>query len=289
MKTLFLLLWVMFSSAAGASPSTPGRTVVDELGRNVSVPDHPHRVISLIPSITETVFALGAGEDVVAVSDYVRYPAEAKKKPSVGNILTPSLETILSLHPDLVFSTPQYTQQSTLDQIERMGIPVYLVEPHGLAGVLRSVTDIGHALDRDARAAVLVSSLQRRIDAVKARVHSLPVVSVFMPISYDPPITIGKGAYITEIIAAAGGRSITDDLPQEWDNISMEAVVARAPAALLMYTDSTFTLATLAQRPGWSVLPAVRNHRVYLVDKRIDFPSPIAIDALEELAKQFHP
>jgi ABC-type Fe3+-hydroxamate transport system substrate-binding protein len=283
MKTL--LLWLLLlPGTAWAS-----RTLTDELGYPVNVPDHPHRVICLVPSITDTVFALGAANDVAAVSDFVRYPTEATKKPSVGSMLTPSLETILALYPDLVLATPKFTQQSALDQIERMGIPVYLVEPHGLSGVLGSVTDIGHALNRDAQAAALVARLQQRIDAVKAHVHNLPVITVFMPISYDPPITIGKGAYITEIIAAAGGRSITDDLPQEWAHVSMEAVIARAPEALLMYADSKFTVATLAQRPGWGVLPAIRNHRVYTVDQRIDLPSPSAIDALEDLARQFHP
>ena len=283
MKTLLLLL-LLLPTAAFAN-----RTVTDELGRTVTVTDHPHRIICLVPSITDTVFALGAASDVAAVSDYVRFPAEAMKKPSVGSILTPSLETILALHPDLVLATPKFTQQSTLDQIARMGIPVYLVEPHGLSGVLRSVTDIGHALNRDIQATILVAHLQRRIDSVKAHVRGLPVITVFMPISYDPPITIGKGAYITEIIAAAGGRSITADIDQEWAHVSMEAVIARAPEALIMYSDSKFTIATLAQRPGWGVLPAVRNHRVYTVDKRIDFPSPVAIDALEDLARQFHP
>ena len=281
-----VLFWLLLVLAPAAKAD---RTVTDETGHSVVVPDHPHRIICLIPSITDTVFSLGAADDVVAVSNFVHYPVEATKKPSVGDILNPSLEMILSLHPDLVFSTPHFTQTATLDQIRRAGIPVYLVETHGLAGVLRSVIDIGHALNRDAQAAVLAGSLQRRIDAVKTRVHVFPVVNVFMPISYDPPITIGKGAYITEIIAAAGGRSVTDDLPQEWANVSMEAVIARAPEALLMYTDSTFTITTLAQRPGWSVLPAVHNHRVYHVDQRIDLPSPVAIDALEALAKQLHP
>jgi iron complex transport system substrate-binding protein len=102
-------------------------------------------------------------------------------------------------------------------------------------------------------------------------------------------ITIGQGAFITEIIALAGGRSITDDLRQEWPHISMEAVVARAPHALLMLRGGHTTIESLKDRPGWNVLPAVRAGRVYYVDKRVDFPSPVAIDALEDLARQFHP
>jgi iron complex transport system substrate-binding protein len=131
--------------------------------------------------------------------------------------------------------------------------------------------------------------LQQRIDAIHAAVKGKPVVSVFMPVSYDPVITIGKGSFITDIIEAAGGHSITDDLNQEWPHISMEAVIARAPRALLMMRGGTITPDILKTRPGWDILPAVRTGRVYFVDKRVNFPSPIAIDALEDLAKQFHP
>jgi iron complex transport system substrate-binding protein len=219
----------------------------------------------------------------------VEYPAEAKSKPSVGSIINPSLETILSLHPDLVLAMPHANDQATLDQIQRLNIPVYLVDPHGVAGILQSIAHVGQAIDREAEARVLIASLTRRIDAVRASVQGKPVINIFMPVSYDPVITIGKGAFITEIVALAGGRSITDDIAQEWPHISMETVVARAPQALLMLRGGKTTIASLKTRPGWSVLPAVRDGRVYYVDKRVDFPSPIAIEALEDLARQFHP
>jgi ABC-type Fe3+-hydroxamate transport system substrate-binding protein len=124
---------------------------------------------------------------------------------------------------------------------------------------------------------------------VRAAVAGKPVTSVFMAVSYDPVITIGKSSFITEIVEAAGGRSITDDIAQEWPQISMEAVIARAPQALLMMRGGTITLAILKTRPGWDKLPAVRAGRVYFIDQRVELPSPIAIDALEDLAKQFHP
>ena len=124
---------------------------------------------------------------------------------------------------------------------------------------------------------------------VRRRVDGKPLIRVFMPVSYDPPITIGKGAFITEIIAAAGGRSITDDIQQEWPHISMETVIARAPESLLLVRGGMISVDILQTRPGWNILPAVRNGRVYYVDKRVEFPSPVAIDALEDLTRQFHP
>ncbi len=285
MKTILLALLLLTSFA----PCYASRTVTDETGRTVTVSDHPHRIISLVPSITDDVFSLGAGGDVVGISDYVQYPKEALVKPSVGTISDPSLEAILALHPDLVLGAPHANNQNTLDQLEHLNIPVFLVDPHGVAGILHSLTDLGNALDRQTDATALVGRLNQRIAAVRASVKGKPVINVFMPVSYDPVFTIGKGAFITELIAIAGGHSVTDDINQEWPQISVETVVARAPEALLMLGGGHTTIAALKLRPGWSILPAVRNGRVFYVDKRVDFPSPIAIDALEDLAKQFHP
>ena len=270
-------------------PCYATRTVTDETGHAVTVPEHPHRIISLVPSITDDVFSLGAGDDVVGISDYVQYPREALSKPSVGTITDPSIEAILALHPDLILGTPYANNQNAIDELRHLNIPVFLVDPHGVSGILRSITDLGHALNRESQATAVVASLNQRIDAVRARVKGKPVINVFMPVSYDPVFTIGKGAFITEIIAIAGGRSITDDINQEWPQISLETVVARAPDALLMLRGGSTTLDALEKRTGWKLLPAVRNRRVYYVDKRVDFPSPVAIDALEDLAKQFHP
>lgn len=270
-------------------PCMASRIATDETGRTVVLPDHPHRIVCLVPSITDSVFAIGAGADVVAISDYTKYPVEALNRPSVGSIMSPSMETILSLHPDLVLGMPHANQQAPLEQLQHLGIPVYLVDPHGLDGILHSIASLGVATGHESGAHEEILKLQNRIAVVRARVAGKPVVKVFAPISYDPPITIGKGAFITEIISAAGGRSITDDIGQEWPHVSMEAVVARAPEALLLVRGGMISLDVLKRRPGWNMLPAVRDSRVYFVDKRVEFPSPVAIDALEDLAKEFHP
>jgi iron complex transport system substrate-binding protein len=272
-----------------ANPCFASRTLTDELGRKVVVPDHPHRVICLMPSVTDTVFALGAGDDVVGISDYTKYPAEALKKPSVGDLIKPSIETILSLHPDLVINMQPKGPMESTEQLERLGIPVFLVDPRGIAGILHSVESIGQALNRTPQADALVASLQHRVDAVRARTKGLTVPTVFMPVWYDPIMTIGKHAFTTEIIEAAGGRSVTDDLSADWPQISMEVVLARAPEALLLVRGGKTTMEVLESHPGWSSVPAVQARRAYYVDGRIDFPSPVAIDALEDLAKQFHP
>ena len=283
------LLSLLSLTAILAGPCFAGRTLTDEMGRTVVVPDHPHRVICLMPTVTDTVFALGAGDDVVGISDYTKYPAAALTKPSVGDLIKPSIETILSLHPDLVIGTQPKGPMEVTDQLERAGIPIFLVSPHGIAGIFHSVETIGMALNRTPQADALIHSLQKRVDAVRARTKGQPAPSVFMPIWYDPITTIGKNAFITEIIEAAGGRSVTDDLSTEWPQISMEVVLERAPDALLLVHGGKTTLQVLQDRPGWSSMTAIKAHRAYYVDDRINFASPIAIDALEDLAKQFHP
>jgi ABC-type Fe3+-hydroxamate transport system substrate-binding protein len=281
---------ILFSlMALLVGPCFASRTLTDEMGRTVVVPDHPHRVICLMPSVTDTVYALGAGDDVVGISDYTKYPAAALTKPSVGDLIKPSIETILSLHPDLLIGVQPKGRMEVTVQLERAGIPIFLVSPHGIGGILHSVETIGLALNRTQQADALVHSLQQRMDAVKARTRGRPAPRVFMPVWYDPISTIGKNAFITEIIEAAGGRSVTDDLPTEWPQISMEIVLERAPDALLLVRGGKMTLQVLQDRPGWSSMAAVKAKRAYYVDDRINYPSPLAIDALEDLAKEFHP
>ncbi|MEA2540499.1 MAG: cobalamin transport system substrate-binding protein, partial [Acidobacteriaceae bacterium] len=246
-------------------------------------------VICLVPSVTDTVFALGSGDDVVAVSDYTTYPPAALKKPSIGSLVKPSIETILSFHPDLVVGTSIPGSTETAAQLKSVGVPVYLVDPQGLPGILRSVKNVGEALNRVPQAAALDLSLSRRIAAVKARTAGKPAPRVLVPIWYDPIITVGKHAFISEILEAAGARSVTDDLIPDWPQISLEAVIARAPDALLLIRGGKVSIETLQKRPGWSSLPAIQKGKVYYVESGIQEPSPVAIDALEELAREFHP
>ncbi len=285
-RTLLVFAMLLASIVCTAQAS---RVVTDETGRKVTVPDHPHRVVCLVPSVTDTVFALGSGDDVVAVSDYTTFPPAALKKPSIGSLVNPSIETILSFHPDLVVGTSIPGATETAAKLSTVGVPVYLVDPHGLAGILHSVDSVGEALNRVPEATALNASLTRRIAAVKARTAGKPVLKVLVPVWYDPIITIGKHAFITEIIEDAGARSVTDDLIPDWPQVSMETVVARAPDALLLFRGGKVSIDILRQRPGWSSLPAIQADKVYYVNSGIQESSPVAIDALEELAREFHP
>jgi iron complex transport system substrate-binding protein len=282
-------LWIVILLTSLAVPCFAGRTLKDELGRTVEVPDHPHRVICLIPSVVDIIYSLGAGADVVAISDFTKYPKEALQKPSIGLPLSPSMEAIVAQHPDLVLGSGDLNVLESAGSLQRLGIPVFMVDPHGVDGIYASILSIGKVLNREADAAALVARLRARVEVVKARVAGKPKLRVLMAIWYDPVMTIGKRAFIGELIEAAGGRSVTDDIAQEWPEISLESIVSRQPDAILFIKGSKLTAEELKTRPGWQHVTAVQQGRVYYVDDRIQYPSPVAFDALEDLAKQFHP
>jgi len=282
-------LWIVILLTSLAVPCFASRTLKDELGRTVEVPDHPHRVICLIPSVVDIMYSLGAGADVAAISDFTKYPKEALQKPSIGLPLSPSIEAIVALHPDLVLGSGDLNVLESAGSLQRLGIPVFMVDPHGIDGIYASILSIGKALNRETAADTLVAQLRTRVELVKARVARKPKLRVLMAIWYDPVMTIGKKAFIGELIEAAGGRSVTDDIAQEWPEISLESIVSRQPDALLFIKGSKLTAEDLKARPGWEHVKAVQQGRVFYVDDRIQHPSPVAFDALEDLAKQFHP
>ena len=271
--------------SALALPAFASRVLTDEAGRKVTLPDHVHRIVCLTPSITDTVYAIGAGADVVGVTDYTQYPPEARQKPSIGGVLRPSLERIAVLHPDLAIGIASFNDAETIRGIERMGIPVFLVNPSGLAGLYHSIAAIGRALARQSQASALLARLHAREQAVRAQA---PLIrpTVFLAISLDPCITAGRRAFITELLSAAGARSVTDDLPQEWINLNIEAIIPRKPRFILVLQDAPFGLQEMRERAGWRSLEAVRMGRVLRIDPRLQYPSPVAFDALEAFARQ---
>jgi iron complex transport system substrate-binding protein len=282
-------LWTIILLTSFGARCFASRTVKDELGHVVEVPDHPHRVICLIPSVVDTVYSLGAGADVVAISDFTKYPKEALQKPSIGLPLSPSIEAIVALHPDLVLGSGDLNVLESVGSLQRLGIPVFMVDPHGIDGIYASILSLGKVLNREIEANTLVARLRARVQLVQARVAGKPRLRVLMAIWYDPVMTIGKKAFIGELIEAAGGRSVTDDIAQEWPEISLESIVSRQPEGLLFIAGSKLTAEDLKTRPGWEHVKAVQLGRIFYVDDRIQYPSPVAFDALEDLAKTFHP
>ncbi|HXX24312.1 MAG TPA: cobalamin-binding protein [Terriglobia bacterium] len=272
-------------------PAIASRELKDELGRPVTLPDNPQRVVCLAPSLTETVYALGAGSAVAGVTNFTDAPPEARTKPSVGGLTDASLEKIVSLRPDLVLAMGTLNREETVNELEHLGIPVFVVDPRGLQGILDSIQHVGDALNRSGDAAQLVKRLEAQWAAVAARVEGRPRLKVLVVIWYDPVVTAGRRSFITDVIAAAGGESVTADLDQAWPQISLEEVLRRSPDFLLLVRDAHggTSLDDLETHSGWDQLAAVKYHRVIYMGDRLFHPSPVVFEALGQLAKELHP
>jgi iron complex transport system substrate-binding protein len=267
------------------------RILTDQTGRRVEVPEHPSRIISLSPGITETLFLLGLGDRVVGVTDSCEYPPEAKLKPSVGSTLNPSIEKILTLKPDLVLGSPQANRRETADQLARVGIPLYGVTAQTVDGTLASIADLGRAVGREAEAKEVVRQLQSRIDAVARQIAGRKAPRVLFVVWYRPLMTAGPQTFLSDVIRRAGGEPMGAGLSGEWPKLSVEEALRLQPDVILFPQTQAFApnqseFRTLA---GWKDMRAVKEGRVYFVSDTIVRVSPRLVDALEDVARHLHP
>ena len=267
-------------------------TIVDQTGHAVTLPAAPRRIVSLVPGVTEILFAIGAQDALVGVTDFCDYPPDARRKARVGDMLAPNLETLVSLKPDLVVATRSGNREETFDQLKRLGLPVYLVdEPPSIAGVLRLVGGLGQLTDRRDAAAAVTAGLERRITAVRERVAGRPHPRVLYVLWPEPLIVPGRGSLVSELIASAGGESVTADQGQGYPRMSLEAAVGRAPEVIILARHGARTgPAALPQWQRLESLPAIRSGRLYAADgDLLHRYGPRVVDGLELLARLIHP
>lgn len=249
------------------------------------------RIISLVPAVTEMLFAIGAADRLVGRTDFCDYPPAARAKPSVGGMVAPSLELLVSLKPDLVIVTSSGNSDDTRAQLERLRLPVYLVDPHGLSDVFRTMERLGDLTDRRARAGALVAGLEGRVRAVAARVAARPRPRVLYVVWPEPLIVPGRGAAVTELIALAGGDSVTAEGPEGYPRYSVEAAVAGAPDVIVLARHGAGVAPYAREKwERFAGLPAIRAGRLHAVDGDLFHRfGPRVVDALEILARLLHP
>jgi iron complex transport system substrate-binding protein len=286
--TLALALALLLADRAHAL------VVRDMLGRAVTVAAPPSRIVSLVPSVTETIFALGGETRLAGRTDWCDAPAAARDKPSVGGMINPSIETIVTLRPDLVIATDEGNREETVLQLRRLGIPIYLVHAHRVAEMLDMVGRLGELVDRREAVAPLVTSIRERIDGVRQRVRARPAPSVLYVLWPEPLIAPGRASHITELIELAGGRSITAAMGDGYVRLSLEAAVARAPEVIILADHSNAGTAAGRQSPEkWQRLtsvPAIRAGRLHSIDLSILHRyGPRVAEGLELLARIIHP
>lgn len=250
----------------------------------------PQRIISLIPSATETIIALGASERLVARTDFDTDPA-LSHLPSVGEGLTPSLEQLTVLKPDLVVAWPDNASRSVIGRLEEFGVRVYSPRVERLADLRRATRELEDILGLENVADSLIASIDAQLRAVQAAVEGRQRRSVFYVVWYEPPTTTGSGTYIDELIGIAGGRNVFEDAPGLWPQVSMEEVVRRQPdIVLISQTEhSPIDVERLSEAVGWRELRAVSEGRVVHVNADLyNRPGPRVAEAARRLARLLH-
>jgi iron complex transport system substrate-binding protein len=279
---------------AGQSLGEAGtsRIVLDEAERRVRIPAEVRRIVTLAPNLTETVYALGLEDRLVGDTDYCDTPPAARMKTHVGAPVSPSLEAIVGLRPDLVLATTSINRRETVETLARLGIAVYTSDPHTVRGMLDSIARMADLAGAAPQGAALVGWLEARLDALHTRLADLPLVHVLFVVWEDPLITIGQNTFIADALRWAGAESVIVS-SQNWPQVSMEEVVRLQPDYIVLASNHAETNASrvsdLRGRPAWNQLRAVEMGHVVVLSEEMARPSPGLIDSIEELARELHP
>jgi iron complex transport system substrate-binding protein len=293
--------WAQTSSTASTSSQAQNgvpaaaqtfREVVDETGRTVRIAQPVMRIVSLAPSLTETVYALGLQDRLVGDTDYCDYPPEAQKKQKVGGAINPSLEEIAHLRPDLVLVTRHLNTLDTVHSLDALGIPSYATDPRNVDEIVASAKRLGEVLGAPEAGAALAEDLQHRLDVLRQKIGALPPRRVLFVVWTDPLISIGKDTFIADALRRAGAVSIIDS-QQDWPQVNLEEVAHLQPEVLVFADSHSETTAqhldVLATRPAWRILNAVRDRNFAVISEAVNRPAPRIVTAIEELAEKLHP
>jgi iron complex transport system substrate-binding protein len=271
--------------------------MTDTLGRQVTIKTLPQRIVSLAPSNTERLFAVGAWHAVVGVTTVDTYPPAVTTVPKVGGFVpkSMSLETIVSLKPDLVLAAGEL-QQPTIEALERVGLTVVAIEdPGSFDEVYADITLVGRLTGHEQEARRVVEEIQSRLERVRQAVATLPQekrVTVFYEVYDEPLMTVGRATIIGQLLEMAGGINVFADLGGRYPQVSSEEVVRRNPSCILGHTGHQLALtpAQISQRPGWSSMMAVKQHCIRLLNGDIVArPGPRLAEALEAITRTLYP
>ena len=278
--------------APASAPSPAMREVVDESGRTVRVPLLPSRIVSLAPSLTETLYALGVQDRLVGDTDYCDYPPDAQKKRKVGGIVNPNLEEIAALHPDLVLVTKEINRLETVRALDALGIPAYATHARNVDDILSTTQKLADLLGVSETGKSLTADLQARLRALHSRLEALPPSRVLFIVWTHPLISVGRNTFIADALRKADAASIVD-ASQDWPQMNLEEVVRLQPDYLVFAASHADSAAhdfdSLANLPSWQLLDAVRNRRFAVISDAVNRPAPRIVSAIEDLARQLHP
>jgi iron complex transport system substrate-binding protein len=278
------------------------QNLVDDHGYKTSLTAYPEKIISVAPSCTEILFAIGAGDKVVAVTTYDDYPYDfaawiaAGNMTSVGDFTSPNMEVIISLNPDLILASGG-VQEDNVKTLRDYGYKVLVLDPTSIDGILKDIELVGNATGKQAEATALVNDLTSRINAVAETVANASKPKVYYETYYETTSswTIGALAWQNELIEKAGGTNIFGDQQTDYYQYQAEALIDRNPDVIVlpasgMGTGTQAGIDAVKARPGWDTMNAVKNDRIYQINPNIiERAGPRVVDAIEQLAAFFHP
>lgn len=263
----------------------------DMTGREVALTAPPTRIVSLVPSVTELIYALGGEARLVGRTDFCDDPPAARQKPSVGGMVAPNLESIVALRADLVIGTTDGSREETFSQLHRLGVPVYLVTVNRLAEAMDLVARVGMLTGRAEAVEPLVAHMKGEIARVRALVGPYRPPRVLYVLWPDPLIVPARGALVSELLALAGGDSVTLDGGEGYPRYSLEAALARNPEVIFIAShDATRSPLIRSTWERFTQVPAVSAGRLHIVDGNLLHRyGPRMVDGLEALARLTHP
>ena len=300
--TVFLVTSVMLLSllAACAPSSEEAKSspieVTDQLGRIVKLDRIPQRIISLAPSNTEILFALGLADKLAAVTEYCSYPEAAKDKPKVGGFSTVNIEKVVEIQPDLILATG-YHKAEVIPGLERLGLTVLAMDPRSLDETLEAITLAGKCTGKKHEASQLVAEMENRVNAITEKTAGFTEaekLQVFYIVTHDPLMTVGSDTLIHELIIKAGGINIAQNLTGDYPTIGLEAIIAANPQVIIAGyghgSNADAPLQFAQNEPRLADVDARVNNQVYGIDADlISRPGPRIVDGLDLLAKMIHP
>jgi iron complex transport system substrate-binding protein len=278
-------------SLAALSPAF-GRELVDQIGRKIEVAEPLTRVVSLIPSLTESSFEVGGGEFLVGATRFATFPEAAARLPRVGSYIALDIEKIVKLQPQLCLAARDGNPKASVEKLEALGIPVYVFDPKSLEDVIDAVARLGEIYGTEIQADVLVAGYRQRLNRIKRRLEGVENrPRVFFQIDAQPVFSAGADTFLHQLLVRAGAVNLAADR-SGYPRYSWEELLRLEPEVVIMASmGGGFTEQELLARwQAWPQIPAVRNKRLYVVDADLfDRPSPRLIDALEILVGLLHP
>jgi len=292
----FAFLALMFVSLAGVSCSpspnsdqntaSETRIFKDALERDVAIPQEVRRVVSLAPNLTEIIYAVGGGEKLVGDTTYCDFPEAARSIQKIGDTMSPNMEAIIALHPDVVFVSTASQIEAFMRTLAERNIAVYVVDARSVDDIIDSMLIMGDILGTRPEAEKTVAALRQRLDAVQSKVSGKPIRRVFVQISKEPLFTAGREAYLNEVVKIAGGESVTQAIPGAYPNLSRETALKLDPDAIVISDNE----GNHEPNSAFANSAAVKNGQVFRINADLlSRPGPRIVDAVEAAARDLHP